>query len=99
LWSPMSGIRVKDIGEILFLFVFNRVEDMERMTATSPWLFDNSVLTKTIKEEIHPSEIKLMNVSFCTCVHGVPLLCFSKDVRGVTGTVIGDLLDVEVVNG
>ncbi|XVF44778.1 hypothetical protein PTKIN_Ptkin02bG0151200 [Pterospermum kingtungense] len=58
VWRPRKGVTVKDIGDGLFLFQFNHMVDLRRVSDGGPWSFDNHMLVlHHLQPEQSPAEI------------------------------------------
>ncbi|GAV75574.1 DUF4283 domain-containing protein, partial [Cephalotus follicularis] len=100
LWKPKFGLRIRDIGNNLFLFQFNNEQDRMKVLELGPWWFDRHILLlDKVDVETHPSSISLHKASFCVRVYGVPFLCLSDTVVRIIRDNIGDLEEIEVTSG
>ncbi|GAV61918.1 DUF4283 domain-containing protein/zf-CCHC_4 domain-containing protein [Cephalotus follicularis] len=98
IWKSPSGMRCKDIGNNLFLFVFNNKEDYDWVLRQESWLFDKSlVLLQKLHEEVHPSKVEWKTCLLRVRVYGVPLVCMSYKVGQIIGQSMGVTEEVEWV--
>ncbi|GAV69508.1 DUF4283 domain-containing protein/zf-CCHC_4 domain-containing protein, partial [Cephalotus follicularis] len=98
LCNARHGVRIHDVGNDLFLFMFNNNDDREKVLKLGPWWFDRHILLlDKLDEEKHPSTISLYKAPIWIRVYGIPLLCLSEKVGRIIGNSIGDLEEVQVV--
>ncbi|GAV75229.1 DUF4283 domain-containing protein/zf-CCHC_4 domain-containing protein, partial [Cephalotus follicularis] len=94
------GLRIREVGNNLFLFMFNNDEDRLKVLKLGPWLFDKYILLlEKIENEIHPSNLTLHKFSLWIRVFGVPYLYLLERVGRVIGEEIGELEEVAVILG
>ncbi|GAV69316.1 DUF4283 domain-containing protein [Cephalotus follicularis] len=65
LWRTKFGRRIRDVGNNIFLFMFNNEKDRAKVLKLGPCWFDRHILLlEKLKEETHPSTISLYKASF-----------------------------------
>ncbi|GAV79329.1 DUF4283 domain-containing protein/zf-CCHC_4 domain-containing protein, partial [Cephalotus follicularis] len=99
LWRAKYGLRIRDVGNNLFLFIFNDEDDRLKVMKLSPWLFDKHILLlEKIENEVHPSNLSLHKATLWIRVFGVPYLYLSERVGRIIGEEIGDLEEATVIS-
>ena len=97
LWASMGGITVRDIEDNLFLAVFNRRDDMERIIVQSPWTFDKKLIQMIrLEADMQPTEVKFTYAMFWIRIYNLPILSMVKEVGEDIGNNIGRLVEVDV---
>ncbi|GAV68155.1 DUF4283 domain-containing protein [Cephalotus follicularis] len=92
MWHEKYGMRVIDVGNNLFLFIFNNDEDRLKVLKSRPWLLDKHILIlEKIEEETHPLSLSLFKASIWVRVYGAQFLCLSDRVGRIIGKFISDL--------
>ncbi|GAV65310.1 DUF4283 domain-containing protein, partial [Cephalotus follicularis] len=100
LWRTQYGLKIREVGNNLFLFMFNNDEDRWRVLKSRPWHFDKHILLpEKLSKETRPSPVSLHRASFWVRVFAVPYLCLSVRVGKVIGEAIGELEEVEIHKG
>ena len=93
----MGGITVRDIDDNLFLAVFNRGDDMERVIIQSPWKFDKKLIQMIRFEvDMQPTDVKFVYSTFWIRIYNLPILSMVYEVREDIGNNIGRLVEVDV---
>lgn len=98
LWaSPGGGVTVRDIEDNLFLAVFNRRDDLERVIVQSPWTFDKKLIqTIRFEADMQPTAVKFTHSAFWIRVYNLPILSMVHEVGEDIGNNIGPLVEVDV---
>ena len=93
----MGGITVRDIDDNLFLAVFNRGDDMERVIVQSPWKFDKKLIQMIrFEADMQPTDVKFVYSTFWIRIYNLPILSMVYEVREDIGNNIGRLVEVDV---
>ncbi|MBA0746319.1 hypothetical protein Gogos_008852 [Gossypium gossypioides] len=72
-WHPIGGICITDLGEKMYLFQFFNKIDLERVSAGTPWFFNNHLLLlQSINEGDNPAVMDLKFTEFWIQVHDLP---------------------------
>ena len=75
LWASPGGVTVRDIEDNLFLAVFNRRDDLERVIVQSPWTFDKKLIqTIRFEADMQPTAVKFTHSTFWIRVYNLPIL-------------------------
>ena len=93
IWKVFAGLYIREVGERLFIFHFDKLMDKERVIQKQPWAFNKSLL---VLEEFEclsqPHEVKMKWCPFWIQIRGLPLGMMNEKV----GTVLGEaIVDVE----
>ncbi|GMY19573.1 hypothetical protein FCV25MIE_14812 [Fagus crenata] len=97
LWASPGGITVRDIEDNLFLAVFNRRDDLERVIVQSPWTFDKKLIqTIRFEADMQPTAVKFTHSMFWIRVYNLPILSMVHEVGEDIGNNIGRLVEVDV---
>ncbi len=92
-----GGIIVRDIEDNLFLAVFNRRDDMERVIVQSPWTFDKKLIQMIrFEADMQPTDVKFRYSAFWIRIYNLPILSMVKEVGEDIGNNIGRLVEVDV---
>ncbi|MBA0678426.1 hypothetical protein Goari_019775 [Gossypium aridum] len=74
LWHPIGGICITELREKRYLFQFFNKIDFERVTAGTPWFFNNHLLIlQSILEGENSAVMDLKFTEFWIQVHDLPL--------------------------
>ncbi|KAL6197372.1 hypothetical protein ACLB2K_032981 [Fragaria x ananassa] len=74
-WNPTEDMKIREIVDNLFLFVFGNMEDKQRVLGNGLWHFDNALLVLDYTDgTVSPSEMKLNHADLWVQVHNLPLL-------------------------
>ncbi|GAV84207.1 DUF4283 domain-containing protein/zf-CCHC_4 domain-containing protein [Cephalotus follicularis] len=100
LWRGKYGLRIREVGNNMFLFMFNNNEDRMKVLKLGPWHFNKHILLlEKMEKETNLSQIELYKPSFWFGDFGVPYLFLLDRVGRIIGEAIGDLEEVEFVKG
>jgi hypothetical protein len=97
IWRIRGGVVFKEIQENLWLFEFEKEDDMRRVKEGRPWSFDTQILVlNDFDGRIAPSKMDFTWSPFWIQVHDVPLLCMTKGVATRIGESRGQVEDVDI---
>ncbi|XP_021808570.1 uncharacterized protein At4g02000-like [Prunus avium] len=95
IWNTSREVREKDLGENLFLFIFAKELDRNRVLRNGPWNFDKAlVLLEEPNGNIAPSRMLLKFAEFWVQIHNVPLLGMTVQTGRQIGNCMGECIDV-----
>lgn len=89
-WRVEHNFEVSDLGENKVMFLFQTMEDMERVMLLSPWSFDKYllILHKLVRGEV-VKDIKFNRSPFWVQIHGLLTMCLTKEVGMSIGATLG----------
>uniref|UniRef100_A0A2N9I6M1 CCHC-type domain-containing protein n=1 Tax=Fagus sylvatica TaxID=28930 RepID=A0A2N9I6M1_FAGSY len=97
LWASQGGLTIRDIEDNLFMAIFNRGDDMERIIIQSPWTFDKKLIQITrFESDMQPTAVKFTHSLFWIRIHNLPILSMVREVGEDVGNHIGRLVEVDV---
>ena len=97
LWASQGGVTIRDIEDNLFMVIFNRGDDMERIVIQSPWTFDKKLIQITrFESDMQPTAVKFTHSLFWIRIHNLPILSMVREVGEDVGNHIGRLVEVDV---
>jgi hypothetical protein len=97
LWSGLGGVTIRSIEGNLFMAVFTRRDDMERIFVRSPWTFDKKLIPIVRFEgDLQPTEVRFSHTAFWIRVFNLPIKSMIREVGEDIGQEIGRLLEVDV---
>jgi hypothetical protein len=83
-------ITVRDIENNLFLAVFNKGDDLERVFVQSLWTFDKKLIQMIrFEADMQPAAVKFMYSAFWIRVYNLPILSMVQEVGENIGNNIG----------
>lgn len=92
-WKTKENFEVSDLGENRALFLFQSMDDLDRVLQLGPWLYDKYLL---ILHKLQAGEFAwkacFEKVSFWVQIHGLPMMSQTKKI----GTSIGETLGVVI---
>nr|XP_023917062.1 uncharacterized protein LOC112028599 [Quercus suber] len=96
VWRTKHDFEVSDLGENKAMFLFQTKEDMEKVLLLSRWSFDKYllILHKLVRGEV-VKEIKFNRSSFWVQIHGLPIMCQTKEVGMSIGATLGEVEKVD----
>lgn len=99
LWASQGGVTIRDIEDNLFMAIFNRGDDMERIVIQSPWTFDKKLIQITrFESDMQPTAVKFTHSLFWIRIHNLPILSMVREVGEDVGNHIGRLVEVDVLD-
>ena len=97
LWAAAGGIIIRDIEDNLFMAVFTRREDMDRVFVQSPWTFDKKLIQIVrFDGDLQPAEISFKYSAFWIRVFNLPIKSMVRQVGEDIGNAIGRSIEVDV---
>ncbi|CAA0809678.1 Unknown protein [Striga hermonthica] len=99
IWSTEAPFTVRSIGANLFQFIFQKVEDKDKILLGKSWTFDGQYI---ILKEWNPNNTEFLEddekIKLCVQIHDLPLHLLTFDIGLKIGGIIGTVLDVLVPN-
>ncbi|KAL5770981.1 hypothetical protein ACOSP7_015135 [Xanthoceras sorbifolium] len=97
IWNTLGGVEIEAIGENLFVFHFNLLEDRAMVWSRGPWHFDNCLII--LEKPLGPGEISKLEfkrVEFWVQIFNVPLMCMNMKSARLLAGMIGDVVEIPV---
>ena len=96
-WKTKANFEVSDLGENRALFLFQTMDDLDRVLQLGPWSYDKYLL---ILHKLQAGESAqkacLERVSFWVQMHGLPTMSQTKEVGMCIGETLGVVEKVDV---
>ena len=90
-WKTKANFEVSDLGENRALFLFQTMDDLDRVLQLGPWSYDKYlIILQKLQAGNSTQKACLERVSFWVQIHGLPTMTQTKEV----GTSIGEMLGV-----
>jgi len=84
----------------LFVVEFDKVNNKLRILEGCPWIFDGFlIILANFDGFTPPSEMVFKYASFCVQMYDLPLVCMGKNVGYKIGASVGEVEDVDIVDG
>jgi hypothetical protein len=97
LWAAPGGVTIRDIDDNLFMAVFSRREDMDRIFVQSPWTFDKKLIQIVrFDGDLQPAAVSFKFTAFWVRVLNLPIKSMVRDVGEDIGNAIGRTIEVDV---
>ncbi|KAJ1390239.1 Zinc knuckle CX2CX4HX4C [Sesbania bispinosa] len=97
IWCNPKGLKVEEISDEKFQFLFDETRDGDRVLQCSPWIFRNAWLS--LKRWECGQELKAFNFSVVPLnmqIWGLPLHCRTTKMETKIGACMGEVRDSEV---
>ena len=92
IWRSQNGFKIRNIGNHLVHFVFDNIQDVERILQNQPWTFDKHlVVLKRYEEGSQVKELVFDKAWFWVQVHDIPLNFMSKKVAESLCDIVGEV--------
>ncbi|KAK0583918.1 hypothetical protein LWI29_005055 [Acer saccharum] len=98
LWRANEGVEIEDLEGNLFACHFKSLEDKKYIQSGGPWTFDRAIIA--LEEPSGTGEVasmKFNRVEFWVRIHNLPLLCLTEDIGTFLGSMIGEVMDVDLL--
>ncbi|KAI5016311.1 hypothetical protein ZWY2020_006162 [Hordeum vulgare] len=96
IWCPIKGLECKEVGENIFLFTFGQESGKRLALEGGPWEFGSDLL---VFEEFiaskRPEDYSFDTIPIWVRIMRLPLGMMCKESGEVTGSLIGDVQEVE----
>ncbi|XVF02056.1 hypothetical protein REPUB_Repub04eG0143200 [Reevesia pubescens] len=96
VWKLQQGLLVLEVGDKLYMFMFEDENECNRVLETQPWSFDKALLV--VKEIDAKSSPSTKVITFCLFFwvqfHGLPLTLMIENIGIVLGDSLGDVLEI-----
>ena len=104
LWCSRNGFKVRNTEDHVLLFMFDNLDEVEKILASEPWSFDRHlVVLQKLNNAVPVHEMSLNTVSLWVQVHNIPFGFLNRDVAKdlcyTMGIVDRNSSDVEVDKG
>jgi hypothetical protein len=97
-WRTSLGAQMKDLGNNLFIAIFNDAMDREIVLLNGPWSFDKSlVIMKPFDGEQKVNEVQMTEASFWIQIHDLPMKGMNEGVAERVEQALGVLEETEVL--
>jgi hypothetical protein len=98
IWRPVGSVSFQVISGNKFIADFEEEGDKKRILEGRPWIFDgNLVALKEFDWLTPPVAMQFEHASFWVPMYNLPLACLSKDTGKKTGSSVGIVEDVDVL--
>jgi hypothetical protein len=98
VWRTTRGVTFKELYDNIWLFEFEKVDDMRRVLEGRPWSFDYQILVLNEFDGSTPlAQMAFKQSSFWVQVHDMPLLCMTKGIVVKIGESMWQLEEVDLV--
>lgn len=96
VWRVEHNFEVSNLGKNKAIFLFQTKEDMERVMLLSLWSFDKYllILHKLVHGEV-VKDIKFDRSPFWIQIHGLPIMCQTKEMGLSIGATLGEVEKVD----
>ncbi|XP_023897899.1 uncharacterized protein LOC112009795 [Quercus suber] len=93
LWRSRNGFQVRNLGNHMVLFVFDNMEEVEKVIQSEPWSFDKHImiLEKYDKNNL-VEELQFKRTTFWVQVHGLPIKFMNVRAATKICEVLGTVL-------
>lgn len=95
-WKTLREVKIETLKDNVFVFKFGSEADKRSIMAGGPWHFDRALMVLT--EPVRIGDVKkqdFRHVSFWVQIHGVSIMCMTKEMETVLGEVVGKVEEVE----
>ncbi|GAV62406.1 DUF4283 domain-containing protein/zf-CCHC_4 domain-containing protein [Cephalotus follicularis] len=99
LWRAKYGLKIREVGHNLFLFMFNNEEDRDKVLKLGPWHFDNKSFSWRRLRKRHTNPKSSYTRHLCGLGFTDPYLCLSERAGRIIGESIGELEKIEIITG
>jgi hypothetical protein len=87
IWCPLKGLKCKDLGSNIFLFIFSQESGKRKALHSRPWMFNNDLV---VMEKFDPNK-SLEDYAFASIPIWLRVLKLSLGrMNRATGEVVGD---------
>lgn len=95
VWKTMKDVKIKELGENVFIFQFGSEADKRKIFAGGPWHFDKALIVLTEPAGIGEiTKQAFTHVSFWVQILNVPIMCMNKETIRELGEAIGRVEEV-----
>jgi hypothetical protein len=95
-WRPRFRAQMKDLGNNLFIVVFNDVMDRDIVMMNGPWAFDkNLVMMRPFDGNQTIQDVQLTEASFWIQISELPLKGMNEEVAVLVGRGLGVLEEID----
>lgn len=96
-WRPSQGAQMKDIGDNLFIAIFNDAMDRDLVLMNGPWAFHkNLVLLKLFDGDQKVQGMQLTEASFWIQIHELPFKGMNEETATSVGNALGVLEEIDI---
>ena len=96
IWRTQHNFKVSDLGENKVMFLFQSMDDLDKVLLLSPWSFDKYlvILHKLVRGEA-VKDIMFDRSLFWIQIHGLPTMCQMKEVGMSISATLGEVVKVD----
>ncbi|TXG57029.1 hypothetical protein EZV62_018342 [Acer yangbiense] len=94
IWLTNDEVEIEPIKDNIFAFHFQNTDDKRKIISEGPWSFkDGLIVLEEGKGYIQ--WMKFNKTEFWIQIYSAPMICMMKDIRGLLGSIISEVLDVD----
>ena len=92
LWRAKNGFKIQSFGDHKILFIFDNMEDVDRILEGEPWTFDKHlVVMNRYENESSLQDIKFEKTKLWVQLHGLPIKYITIEAAKKIGSVLGEV--------
>ncbi|TXG53192.1 hypothetical protein EZV62_022361 [Acer yangbiense] len=96
IWRVNEGFEIESVTGNVYTFYFKNENDRQRVMSGGLWSFDNALMVLVKPEGKGTIEsIQFRVTEFWVQIHQVPILCMTKKIGWVLGSLIGEVIEVD----
>lgn len=96
VWKTVKEVKIKSMGDNIFLFKFASEKEKKRVLIGGPWHFDRVLIV--LFEPTRIGDIKnqsFTHVTFWVQIHNIPIMCMNKEAIKKLGEKIETVEEIE----
>lgn len=99
LWRPEKGIKIHDLGNFRYLFMFYHVMDIQKVVDGGPWSFEKALLVfKRLQAYENPQMVEPKKMKIWVQVYDIPRVFLSENILKSVGASIGTYIKSDPAN-
>ena len=92
LWRAKNGFKIQSFGDHKVLFIFDNMEDVDRILEGEPWTFDKHlVVMNRYENDSALQDIKFEKTKLWVQLHGLPIKYMTIEAAKKIGSVLGEI--------